>query len=616
MLASHGGDWLNENERHALVNAVDGHALAVWVLAGALADRPPASDVVTLLRELANATTTDERVTKVLNYYAERLPLAARYLVAAISLFARPVPIQALLEVAKHEVFQEHLSGWSPETIINLARNRISGLISEHFDGTLSAHPLVRAHFRPLAFGAANLAGETALMGVPGRVVGSRDDANKVAEVIELLLDADQWAAADDLYRTRTGYSRAWLRLPAARLGQRVATAFVTPASRREPCVKHLGVYRLGSYLNEVGLLAMISGDLATGERYLREAVQYWRKTDAVHMLLSSLQNICDCLGYAGNIEFARKTTSDAIVTAEELHNRDRVRDCRAMLGWIAGQSTDPRLAETQFMLADGIDYSDSGRHLYSLRGARWAEWLLRTGRRDSAQSLTDSNRELCVERGWHADTARCDRVLGIIALEMGDLDACSSYLASAAECFREGDYLCELGHTLVEQAACARISGQLDIAEDLCVEAMNIAGPRGMAPVQAASLAILAQIYAEQAVSGASASTLLAQARDAAAAALRIATRSGLAWRELEAIRAYETLDRIEDIDRGWADREEILRSQLVPQDLDPDPLATVSDTIEHNGQSWPQSAPDSESLQSLRRPTDNKARRSVMPQ
>ena len=46
-------------------------------------------------------------------------------------------------------------------------RDRLGGLASWHPDGTISAHPLVRDTFRPLALGAAETAADTALAGLP-----------------------------------------------------------------------------------------------------------------------------------------------------------------------------------------------------------------------------------------------------------------------------------------------------------------------------------------------------------------------------------------------------------------------------------------------------------------
>ena len=48
LLAASGGGWLPDHERRDLVGAVDGHALATGVLAGLLADHPPAGDLAAL----------------------------------------------------------------------------------------------------------------------------------------------------------------------------------------------------------------------------------------------------------------------------------------------------------------------------------------------------------------------------------------------------------------------------------------------------------------------------------------------------------------------------------------------------------------------------------------
>src|SRR6185437_8766962 len=99
LLASAGGGWLPERERRDLVSAVDGHALAISALAGWLTDRPPEADLINLRDELAKATRTDARVGKVLSFYAGRLAEPDRYLLAAASLFARPISAVALVTV-------------------------------------------------------------------------------------------------------------------------------------------------------------------------------------------------------------------------------------------------------------------------------------------------------------------------------------------------------------------------------------------------------------------------------------------------------------------------------------------------------------------------------------
>ena len=248
LLAAGGGGWLPEDQRQDLVRAVDGHALATGVLAGLLAEHLPASDLTALRAELGEATLTDARVSKVLGFYADRLAEADRYLLAAVSLFARPVDAGAVLAVADHEAFGSRLAGWTPAMVQAAVRGRLAGLASWHPDGTISAHPLVRDTFRPLVMAAAGIAADTALAGMPAGTVASRADALRVVEVIELLLDAGQWQPADDMYMNRCDHGQVWRDLPAARLGQRAAAAFLATPGRRAACASQLDDNSLSYY--------------------------------------------------------------------------------------------------------------------------------------------------------------------------------------------------------------------------------------------------------------------------------------------------------------------------------------------------------------------------------
>jgi hypothetical protein len=220
-----------------------------------------------------------------------------------------------------------------------------------------------------------------------------------------------------------------------------------------------------------------------------------------------------------------------------------------------------------------------TGSHLYSLRGAWWADWLARTGRSSSAIALTCRNQEICRKNGWRAVAAWCDRQLGRLALAAGDTAAAGQYLTAAAECFRDGDYLTELSVTLADLAdlaehACA--IQDFESAEGHAAEAISIAGPRGLVAAQSAALTARARIRASQATIAPN-PDLIFQGRDAADAALRLATRRQLAWHELEAQRAHALLDQAEGINHGWATHSDALRARLVPPGLDSEPLATV---------------------------------------
>ena len=576
LLAMAGGYWLPDSERRDLVRAVDGHALAVTVLAGLLAAHTPASDLAALHDELKAAARTDARVGQVLEFYANRLSEPDRYLLAAVSLFARPVTAAAVLAVTGHEAFGGRLAGWTPAMVQAAVRDRLGGLASWHTHGTISAHPLVRDTFRRLVIAAARTAAETALAAIPDGTVTNRADALRVVEAIELLLDAGQWKPADDLYVNRSDTGKVWQQLPAARLGQRVAVAFVATPTRRAACEAHLSARDVGRYLAVVGLTAMNTGDLATAREYMLMAVRHFRG-GAMRDLSACFQNLAECFVRLGQMGLAGDAAAEALTCAEAADDSEHVGNSHALIGWIAARVGEAAEAEKHFATADQFVFvHERARHLYSTWGTWWAEWLARTGRSGPAQALTSRNIEISLKNRWNADVARSDLVLGRLALAAGDISKAVEHVSAAAQCFRDGDYLTELAEILTDQASCIQASEGLDAAESHVAEAITIAAPRGLVPAQSAALAVRARIHADK-VGTAADTGYLAPGRDAADAALRLATRHQLAWHELDALRAHAALDQAEGIDRGWAGKADALYAGLVPPSLDPDPLATV---------------------------------------
>lgn len=582
LLATAGGGRLPAAERRDLVAAVDGHALAVTVLAGLLATRPRDASLTALHADLATAARTDARVGKVLRFYAARLDKADRYLLAGVSLFTRPVTADALLAVAAHKVFKKRLAGWTQDDVRAAVRERLTGLATWHPDGTISAHPLVRDTFRPLALKAAATAADTSLTGLPEGRVTSRADALRVTEAIELLLDADQWQPADDLYRARCGNGEVWKHLPAARLGQRTTTAFVATPARRDTCAAHLGFSRLGYYLSATGLSATRAGDLVTARDYQTLAVRNRRDTGKARNLETALIVLAECLGRLGQVGPAQDAAAEVLTYAKSSYQGD-LRRAYGLLGWLAGLAGDTTAAEQHFTIADQNCLTDDpdGDHLYSLPGVWWAEWLARTGRPGPARDLTRRNADISLEYGWNEDLARCNRILGSLALAAGGTVIAGTQLAAAVAAFRDGDYLTELAGALPDLAACALATSDMGAAERHLTEAITIAAPRGIIPAHTTALAARARLRAAQAT-GTGNADALAQGRDAADAARRLAVRHRLPWQELDALTAHAALDEAEGTDHGWAAQAGQLHAQLVPPGLDPDPLGSVERLVE----------------------------------
>jgi len=113
--------------------------------------------MASLRHDLEAAGRTDARVGRVLQFYADRLSVPGRMLVAIVSLFSRPVGVTTVLAIGDSEAVGRPISGWTAAGVEEIARGRLAGLLTWHPEGLVSAHPLVRGAFRPLI-----LTGDTA----------------------------------------------------------------------------------------------------------------------------------------------------------------------------------------------------------------------------------------------------------------------------------------------------------------------------------------------------------------------------------------------------------------------------------------------------------------------
>lgn len=578
LLGSAAPGVLDEPRRRELVGQVDGHALAVSAIAALLSEHPE-STATDLLDRLAGPGGTQAKVSRVLSFYADRLTDADRHLIAAVSLFARPVTVQQVLAIAGHETFAGHLDGWEAWSVRAAVHGPLAGLLTWHPNGTITAHPLVRQTFRPLALGAAEVAVGATLSDIPEGTVTSREQAQLVVEAIELLADAGQWAAANDLYTNRTASRAVWHTLPAARLGQRAAFAFVATLQRRERCRATLGPHRLGFYLNSMGLFATDSGDMDAAREHLENAVQHSAVEGdrANHSI--SLQNLSECLAAQGMIAQAARMAAKALLSADG--DDAETEGSHVDLGWTYFLGGDTLAAEEQFLAADLSMFRNIYSHLLALSACYWAAFLVRTGRLGPAQRVVERSLERCRTEGWNDDVARSTVTLTRIGLAEPSASPRSVDIGAAIQCFRDGELLIELADSLTVAADHARHRGDLVTATDMSTEALTIAAPRSLIPTQAAALAVRARIAADQHTATGDPNHLHS-GRDAADAARRLATGANpLPWHELDALRAHAHLDSAEGVDHGWAEKAALLHRQLVPDGLDPDPLATVEREI-----------------------------------
>jgi SIR2-like protein len=582
------GEWLPEQQRIDLVRAVDGHALAVGALAGALAAHPPASDLQALSRDLERASLTNRRVTKVLHFYADRLSAQDRMLVSIVAMFQRSVAVGAVLTLGESDVYSCALLGWAKADVERAVRQRLAGLLSWLPGEEISAHPLVREAFRATVLSAdsAKMTSTVQLRGVPAGEATSAEHALRIVESIELLLEAGLWLEADNLYQLRTGGGDVWKKLPAARLGQRCGAIFVADEERRGACEEKLSPQRLSYYLNTAGIFGLYAGDPAASQPYLEASVAYCRKKENEQRpdLAVSLGNLSECLLYLGEAENARRAAAEASRIAADISyatewsaaSRPELIVTDAYLGAALCLAGETGRAEESFKAADARMLDARGVNLYSLWGIWWAELLLRTGRTRAAGDLAEQ--VTAVQRS-NLGIARSNRLRGRCDLagrpSEKELRSADARLQGAVKVFRRGDYLLELAQILPDLAEHRRQVSRLDEAELLCTDAITIASPRRLVPAHAAALARRALIRHDQYVLNRDAQ-LVERARDDADAALRLATaHRQLPWHELQALEAHKALDTVTGTDNGFAARLAALEKVLIPAGLEAYPLA-----------------------------------------
>jgi tetratricopeptide (TPR) repeat protein len=579
LLADAGGGWLRDADRRELVASLDGHALAVNALAGALAARPPTTEVDALRGALLEAGRTDERVARVLRFYAERLDDEGRELVALVSMFQRPVTPTAIVSVAAHKD-ESPIARWDAARVETAVRQRLVGLLAWHGDGSVSAHPLVRDAFRPFALTSesAQLAASVALGDLPEGGVRSRDEAMRVIEMIELLVEADEWGAADSLFIGRTEGGEAFKHLPAARLGQRCGMAFVGSEQRRRRCSERLSRARASFFANDVGLFAKNAGDLATAERFLSASNDSDRSRGDWRNVAVGLRNIAECRIAAGDVDGACIAAREALDIARRRGEKLEIRSATVHMAAALDLGGETRDADDYFLAAGALQIGLTDQYLYSLGGEWWGAFLVRTRRILAARRLIEAARAVGERWGWNEDIARCDSVLALCDLAEDDVSSAGRRLAAASRVFRDGDYHAEYADALPAFAEQRRRDGDLAEAEARCTEGVVLAGPRGLVPAHAAALAERAHVRGDAFTAHGDTATL-ERARDDADHALRLATSTRrLPWLELAGVAAHARLDDVAGTDRGWARRAETLRAVLIPTGLDPNPLETAA--------------------------------------
>jgi len=191
------------------------------------------------------------------------------------------------------------------------------------------------------------------------------------------------------------------------------------------------------------------------------------------------------------------------------------------------------------FAIANILEKKDGGDELYSVRGIRWGDLLVRTGHEEIAERLTLANLAICEREHWNEDCARCHSVLSRCALAADHIDEAREHVREAEGIFQRGQFLFELAqlHIVVGRIALAENDGDAALAR--VAEALSLAQPRGMRLVHADALVLRG---CARLIGANNDPDVAARALDDAEEALRIARDSGYAWAERDALMLQAT--------------------------------------------------------------------------
>ena len=315
-------------EREHVSEHLDGHPLGLRVFADALPDEDRDQprqflDESFHVGALPEGASLNDKLRRLLVFYEEKLPVVQVRILGIVSLFRAPVADETVLRLARG-MFGEALP--DDATLSTELRQLQTGgiLTREPIEGGhgSACHPILRDHFRAVLLGtgadtgrraADLLTGHADLLTKPS---AGRPQSVKEIEpmllAIELLLDAGDFKAADELYRDRLKNGSLFKWTPAPAEGLSCALGFVRDESRREWCEQQLSRRRLSFYLNNVGLSAMGSGQHELALRYYGEANDISRELQDAHNLSIDLIE-AELLVFLGRLSEAQRAASEAL---------------------------------------------------------------------------------------------------------------------------------------------------------------------------------------------------------------------------------------------------------------------------------------------------------------
>jgi tetratricopeptide (TPR) repeat protein len=397
----------------------DGYALVLSLLGTYLVERF-AGDVgaigeitVPLAREARY-----DRVRRVLRRYDEHLSEAEREVMECFSAFRLPVKEAALADLGGSSGILNQL--------VNYRMLRYDSRL-QHY----TTHPLIRAHYlerlkeKPIEVVQAlhnrlkewylDIAGE--MPEVP-----TLDQLAPLIEAVHHACQAGEYDEAFDIYWERIDQTTSYI------LTQKIGAYetqlalmqefFPQGDTSQEPKVSKPSYKPF--ILNDIAFCLVSLGRL-------REAPPFYELQNDIQLSESDwgnasggYLNLADLYAYLGDLVASAESAREAIALSDRAENKNYKSDSLGYLAYAEFLQGDGTTSGEAFEQAEVLEreINPSKQYLYSQRGIKHAEYLLRYGEADYARRVTEANLEICKRNNWVKDISQCYRVLGDLSID------------------------------------------------------------------------------------------------------------------------------------------------------------------------------------------------------
>src|SRR6185295_15523080 len=332
---------------------------------------------------LSSNSEISSKVSRLLEFYHEILPLPQVWLLSAVSLFRAPVAADNILRILR-ALFSEAPLPNDAILVEELRKLNTRGILTCEpiNDGYgYACHPILRYYFREVVLRTGSATVRRAADILQGewlkKVHPSSKEIEPVLVAIELLLDAGEFLNASLLFRDRLENGSFFKLIPALPEGLNCVLGFVMDEPRRKKCEEQISRDYLRFQMNYTGLFASLSGQSELAAHFYADHNAICREIGDNKNLSTGLRNQVLLSVHMGELTKGVDLVAEALELTQSIDEIPNSHSYRAWASHLLGRVQE---AAEEFSIANRLEKASNpaGKGLYSLRGCQWAELLSR----------------------------------------------------------------------------------------------------------------------------------------------------------------------------------------------------------------------------------------------